>query len=67
MDSLAVDTVDGSIIRQFALQGELLRSFPLKRGHINDTYVSSWSNGARYVQQQVTSKKNNRESAQGWV
>lgn len=35
------DTI-ASALRAFAIEGELLDFVPLKRGHIHDTYISTW-------------------------
>jgi hypothetical protein len=48
--------VDYRILEAFQISGEPLSFEPLKRGHINDTYVSRWSSGKRYIHQQINSK-----------
>jgi hypothetical protein len=45
-----------SIAGQFAISGKLSSIAPLKRGHINDTYLSIWAAGPatlRYIHQKI--------------
>ena len=46
-------------VRQFAIDGELVDVQPLQRGHIHDTFVSTWSTGSkqpRYLHQRMNDK-----------
>jgi len=48
-----------SAVREFAIDGELVDIQPLRRGHIHDTFVSTWtSNGAsrRFLHQRMNDK-----------
>ena len=56
MELPAADLVDASLLGEFSIKGSPTSVLPLKRGHINDTYVSTWSTGARYIHQRVNSK-----------
>ena len=55
--------VDSHLLRQavqkFAVDGELLNLQPLKRGHIHDTFVSTWRKGGelrRFLHQRMNDK-----------
>lgn len=47
------------VVKQFAIAGELTDVRPLQRGHIHDTFVSTWSRGdgaIRYLHQRMNDK-----------
>jgi hypothetical protein len=49
----------GSVVQQFAIAGDLIDVRPLQRGHIHDTFVSSWARGdetIRYLHQRMNDK-----------
>lgn len=49
----------GSVVKQFAIAGDLIDVKPLQRGHIHDTFVSSWALGdetIRYLHQRMNDK-----------
>jgi hypothetical protein len=48
-----------SVLGEFAIPGELLEVAPFERGHIHDTYVSTWRAGgaaARYIHQRINDR-----------
>lgn len=58
-DRTASPEVLQSVVQQFAIVGELTDVRPLQRGHIHDTFVSTWSRGdgvIRYLHQRMNDK-----------
>jgi hypothetical protein len=41
------------IIREFAISGRIAEVKPIESGHINETYVSTFSDGRRYIHQKI--------------
>lgn len=51
-----MSTLDRSILERFQIPGELVEILELKRGHINETFVSKWRDGTsekRYIHQRI--------------